>query len=160
MGFDSPDGAEAGLLLEIRRRERSMERIVVGFDGSEQSRKALERAAEIAGGATIAVVCAANVSRLMRDPSGGTSPVDPADVEARANALAEARKFMAERGLDGVFVEGHGNPADVIVQEAEESGADLIVVGNRGLSGTRRLFMGSVSTNVVHHAPCDVLVVR
>ena len=59
-----------------------------------------------------------------------------------------------------MFVEGHGNPADVIVQEAEESGADLIVVGTRGLGATRRAFMGSVSTNVVHHAPCDVLVVR
>jgi nucleotide-binding universal stress UspA family protein len=50
----------------------------------------------------------------------------------------------------------------VLVQEAEESGADLIVVGTRGLSATRRALrlMGSVSTNVIHHAPCDVLVVR
>jgi nucleotide-binding universal stress UspA family protein len=53
-----------------------------------------------------------------------------------------------------------GNPAEVIVQEAEDSGADLIVVGTRGLHATKRLFIGSVSTNVVHHAPCDVLVVR
>ena len=137
-----------------------MDRIVVGFDGSEHSRKALERAADIAGGATLAVVCAADVSRLMRDPAGGASPVDPADAEARAKALAEAREYVEGRGLQGVFVEGLGNPADVIVQEAEESGADLIVVGTRGLNVARRLVMGSVSTNVVHHAPCDVLVVR
>ena len=137
-----------------------MERIVVGFDGSEHSRKALERAADIAGGATLAVVSAANVQRLMRDPAGGASPVDPADVEARANALAEARKYAESRGLKGEFIEGHGNPADVLVQEAEESGADLIVVGTRGQSVAKRMFMGSVSTNVIHHAPCDVLVVR
>ena len=47
-----------------------------------------------------------------------------------------------------------------MVQEAEASDADLIVVGTRGLHATKRLFLGSVSTKVVHHAPCDVLVVR
>jgi nucleotide-binding universal stress UspA family protein len=137
-----------------------MERIVVGFDGSEHSRKALERAADLAGGATLAVVCAADVARLVRDPAGGASPVDPADAEARANALAEARRYLEGRGLVGVFIEGTGHPADVIVQEAAESGADLIVVGTRGLNAAKRLVMGSVSTTVVHHAPCDVLVVR
>jgi nucleotide-binding universal stress UspA family protein len=137
-----------------------MERIVVGFDGSEHARKALERAADIAGGATIAVVSAANVARSLRDPAGGVSPVDPADAQARAEALAEARKYLEERGVKGVFVEGHGRAADVIVDEARESGADLIVVGTRGLSAAKQMFMVSESTNVVHHAPCDVLVVR
>jgi nucleotide-binding universal stress UspA family protein len=137
-----------------------MDRIVVGFDGSEQSRKALARAAEIAGGATIAVVSAAAPARLLRDPAQGVSPEDPADVEARTEALAEARKYLEGRGINGVYVEGHGNPADVIVQEAEDSHADLIVVGTRGLNAAQRVFMGSVSTNIVHHAPCDVLVVR
>ena len=137
-----------------------MKRIVVGFDGSEQSRKALERAADLAAGATLAVVCAADVSRLMRDPAGGVSPVEPADADARASALAQARGYLEGRGVDGVYVEGTGHPADVIVQEAEESGADLIVVGTRGLNAAKRLVLGSVSTTVVHHAPCDVLVVR
>jgi nucleotide-binding universal stress UspA family protein len=137
-----------------------MERIVVGFDGSEHARKALQRAAEIANGATVAVVSAANVTPYLRDPAGGVGPVDPADAEARTKALAEAREFLEGKGVNGVYVEGHGRPADVIVEEAEESGADLIVVGTRGHGATRQLFMGSVSTNVVHHAPCDVLVVR
>jgi nucleotide-binding universal stress UspA family protein len=137
-----------------------MERIVVGFDGSEHSRKALARAADIAGGATVAVVAAANISRLMRDPAGGVAPVDPAEAEARTRALAEAREYLEGRGVKGIFVEGHGNPADVIVQEAEGSGADMVVVGTRGLNAAQRLVLGSVSTNVMHHAPCDVLVVR
>jgi nucleotide-binding universal stress UspA family protein len=137
-----------------------MDRIVVGFDGSEHGRKALARAAEVANGATIAVVAAANVARLMRDPAGGLAPVDPAEAEARTNALAEAREYLEGKGITGVYVEGHGNPADVIVQEAEESGADLIVVGTRGLNAAQRLLLGSVSTNVMHHAHCDVLVVR
>jgi nucleotide-binding universal stress UspA family protein len=137
-----------------------MERIVVGFDGSEHARKALERAADIANGATVAVVSAVNVKRLMRDPAGGVDPIDPADAEARQQALAEAREYLEGRGIKGVYIEGTGNPADVIVQEAEENGADLIVVGTRGQSTPRRVIMGSVSTNVIHHAPCDVLVVR
>ncbi len=137
-----------------------MKRIVVGFDGSEHSHKALERAADIANGATLAVVCSADVTRLLRDPAGSVSPVDPAAAEARTNALAEARQYLEGRGLEGVFVEGTGHPADVIVQEAEDSGADLIVVGTRGQNAAKRLVLGSVSTTVVHHAPCDVLVVR
>ena len=80
--------------------------------------------------------------------------------EERTRALAEAREYLEGRGIDAVYIEGHGNPADVMVQEAEESKADLIVVGARGLSAAKRITMGSVSTNVVHHAPCDVLVVH
>jgi nucleotide-binding universal stress UspA family protein len=135
-----------------------MERIVVGFDGSEHARKALERAADIADGATLAVVSSAHFRTFYR--GAGLSPIDPADAEARSAALAEAREYLEGRGMEGVFIEGHGNAGDVIVQEAEESKADLIVVGARGLGAARRLALGSVSTNVVHHAHCDVLVVR
>ena len=135
-----------------------MKRIVVGFDGSDNARKALARAAELAHGATVAVVSATSPSTFMRDP--GVSKEDPADVEARTQALAEARKDLEEKGITGQYITGHGNPADVIVAEAEESGADLIIVGTRGHNAARRVLLGSVSTNIVHHATVDVLVVR
>jgi nucleotide-binding universal stress UspA family protein len=134
-----------------------MERIVVGFDGSEHSQKALARAADIANGATLAVVSAAHVEGFL---GGAVSPIDPAEAEAREKALAEAREYLDGRGINGEFIEGNGNPGDVLVQEAKESGADLIVVGTRGRNAAKRVVLGSVSTNVVHHAPCDVLVVR
>lgn len=134
-----------------------MERIVVGFDGSEPSRKALERAADIANGATLAVVSAAHVEGFL---GGAVSPIDPVEADARAKALAEAREYVQGRGVNAEFIEGNGNPGDVLVAEARESGADLIVVGTRGRNAARRVALGSVSTNVVHHAPCDVLVVR
>jgi nucleotide-binding universal stress UspA family protein len=134
-----------------------MERIVVGFDASDGSRKALARAADIADGATLAVVSATNVEGFL---GGAISPIDPAEAEARANALGEAREYLEGRGLTGEFIEGNGNPADVLVEEAKQSRADLIVVGTRGRNAARRLALGSVSTNVVHHATCDVLVVR
>jgi nucleotide-binding universal stress UspA family protein len=139
-----------------------MNRIVVGYDGSEHARRALERAADIAKmrGARLAVVSSAQLSRLARDPSGAARPIDPAELEERESALAAARAFVADQGMEADFVEGTGDPADVLVQEAEESGADLIVVGTRGLNVAQRWLIGSVSTKVVQHAPCDVLVVR
>ena len=136
-----------------------MKRIVVGFDGSENSHKALERAADLADGAVVAVVCSADVRRLMRDPAGGASAIDPADEEARSNALAEAREYLEGRSIEGAYVEG--------VESGRRHGPGGGSVGRRsdrgrhqGLHATKRLFLGSVSTKVVHHAPCDVLVVR
>lgn len=53
-----------------------------------------------------------------------------------------------------------GDPADAILDVAQEQDAALIVVGNKGMTGTRRLLLGSVPNNVAHHAPCSVLIVR
>ena len=109
-----------------------MKRIVVGYDSSEHAKRALERATDIAKmrGARLAVVSAAPVSLFLR---GAASPVDPVEAEEREKALAEARAYLADKGVEVDFVEGHGDPADVIVQEAEERGGDLVVVGTRGL---------------------------
>jgi nucleotide-binding universal stress UspA family protein len=134
-----------------------MDRIVVGYDGSDHSRKALERAADIADGATLAVVSSVHVEGFL---GGGISPIDPAEADARRKALDEAREYLEGRGVKGEYIEGNGNPADVLTDEAKESGADLIVVGTHGRNATKRLALGSVSTNVVQHATVDVLVVR
>ena len=138
-----------------------MKTIVVGYDGSEHGRRALERAGQLAAdGASVRVVSAIRISRLVRDPARGTSPLDPAEVEERKRNLEEARAFLGEKGIETFTVEGHGDPADVIVDEARESSADLIVVGTHGRNFAERAVLGSVSTKVVHNANCDVLVVR
>jgi len=54
----------------------------------------------------------------------------------------------------------HGDPAEVLADVAEEEGARLIVVGDRGLTGVKRFLLGSVSHKLSHHAPCSVLIVR
>lgn len=134
-----------------------MQNIVVGYDGSETAKRALARAAELANGATVTVVSAVHVH-----PAAGRSagPVDPDEVSERRQELAEAETLLREKGITPQLVEGHGDPAEVIVDQAKESGCDLIVIGTRGLNIAERLLLGSVSTKVLHDAPCDVLVVR
>ena len=53
-----------------------------------------------------------------------------------------------------------GDPADAILDVAEERDADLIVVGNKGMTGAKRFLLGSVPNKVSHHAPCSVLIIR
>ena len=72
-----------------------------------------------------------------------------------AHAASEARRR-------GVKVETHavpGDPADALVGVATEVGADLVVVGNRGMTGKRRFVLGSVPNKVSHHCPCSLLIV-
>lgn len=134
-------------------------KVVVGYDGSEHARRALERAAGFAqDGERVTVVSAAH--RLVTTGRGPGIVADPAEIEERKRNLAEAASFLAERGVDPDLVEAHGDPGLAIVEEARDRGADLVVVGTRGRNTAERLLLGSVSSKVVHRAPCDVLVVK
>jgi nucleotide-binding universal stress UspA family protein len=137
-----------------------MKTIVVGYDETEPSKRALERAAEIAGafGSTLIVTSVASVVL----PAGrGTGGVDPTDPLARhEEELAHARTFLEGRGIGAEFQPAVGEPAEAIVQVAEERGADLIVVGTREPNVVQRLLGQSVSQAVSHQAHCDVLIVH
>lgn len=136
-------------------------KIVVGYDGSEHAERALSRAMGIAGADDqILVVAAAHTSTIARDPAMGASSVDPIEAEAAGEALEKAKATLAASGTPSRFIEGHGDPADTIVRIADDEGAGLVVIGTRGLNLAQRALLGSVSTKVVHHASCDVLVVR
>lgn len=133
-------------------------RIVVGYDGSDSAKRALDRAIELRdGGAAIDVVAA---ERLMPQGKGAMFVVDPIDVEACTRAVRDAAARLRDAGVSGTLVEARGDPGDVLVEHAGEVGADLIVVGTRDHGPVGRALLGSVSTAVVHRAPCDVLVVR
>lgn len=138
-----------------------MQKIVVGYDGSEHADRALERAVGLVGsGGSLVVVSAARLATLAHDPALGTSAVDPIEAEWARGNLDKARERLAGKDVQVRTVEGHGDPADALVRQARDEGADLIVVGTRGLNAAQRALMGSVSTKVVHHADCDVMVVR
>jgi nucleotide-binding universal stress UspA family protein len=145
----------------------SFKAIVVGTDGSDTARKAVEQAADLAkqsGGDLHIVMAAAAVpeSRLRSEragvPDDVAHTVNPnEDTEAELKAAAEPYENQ------GIKVHTHakqGDPADAIIDVAESNGADLIVVGNKGMTGAKRFFLGAVPNKISHHAPCSVLIVR
>jgi nucleotide-binding universal stress UspA family protein len=132
-------------------------KIVVGYDGSEAAKRALERATTLAGEQNRIVVVAAAESHARTGITEGAH-LDPSEVERRRRDLDDAQAYLAKRGIEGETIEAQGDPGEVIVEAAKD--ADLAIVGSRGLNPLQRLLMGSVSSKVVHRAECDVLVVR
>jgi len=137
-----------------------MKTIVLGYDGSEQSDRALARAGDLATafGSTVVVV---SVAPLMSGGAHGGGSVDPTDPPEVHDVLLDgARGRLADRGLTAEVALGLGAPADAIVQLAEERAAELIVVGTREPGLMERLLGLSVSESVQRRAHCDVLIVH
>ena len=135
-----------------------MQNVVVGYDGSDESKRALDRAATLGrSGASVTVVTAVSVG-VHGPKSMGALNED--ELSAAKETLEAARTHLKTQGIDVHAIEGEGEPADVILEATREINADLIIIGTRGLGAAKRLMLGSVSTKVVHDAPCDVLVVR
>jgi nucleotide-binding universal stress UspA family protein len=142
-------------------------RIVVGTDGSETARQAVREATELAKktGASLGIVSAFDpvpTSRLREERLQAPSDIEHAvnpheDVDA---ILAEAAREVGEAGVPIETFARQGEPADAILDVAEEQNADLIIVGNKGMTGAKRFLLGSVPNKVSHHAPCSVLIVR
>jgi nucleotide-binding universal stress UspA family protein len=133
---------------------------VVGTDGSETAAKAAERAGALAQatGATVHVVCAYTSHGTTTIKSGSdtffvSALIDAEDIAAKqASALRAGGVTVTVAALDG-------KPAAIILDEAKRVSADLIVVGNRRMQGVQRI-LGAVANDIVHHADCDVLVVK
>jgi nucleotide-binding universal stress UspA family protein len=142
-------------------------RIVVGTDGSETAQRAVKEAAELARqtGAELDLVSAYEPvpqSRLRSEqleaPDDIAHTVGPReDVDA---ILSTAAEDVREAGINVRTFARQGEPADAILDVAEEEKADLIIVGNKGMTGAKRFLLGSVPNKVSHHAPCSVLIIR
>jgi nucleotide-binding universal stress UspA family protein len=137
--------------------------IVVGIDGSENSKDALRLAAAEAAlhGAKLRVVCSWHLPESLY--MGGWAPgidVTSGFEEAARDIAAEALVDLArlQPGLDTESDVVRGHAAAALVEESRDS--DLLVVGSRGLGGFRSLLLGSVSDQVAHHASCPVMIVR
>jgi len=142
-------------------------RIVVGTDGSETAGEAVRQAIDLAklSEATLSIVSA--YEPVSKRRVEGEKLDAPADVQYEINPREDVNLVLdtaaAEARKEGVEVQTHpveGDPADAILNVAEESKADLIVVGNKGMTGARRFLLGSVPNNVSHHAPCSVLIIQ
>ena len=141
--------------------------IVVGTDGSETATEAVKQAVELAAAtkAKVELVSAyepVSNTRLREEatqvPGDMQWAVNPReDVDA---TLGEAQEMAANAGVEVQIFARQGDPADAILDVAEETKADLIIVGNKGMTGARRFLLGSVPNKVSHHAPCSVLIIR
>jgi nucleotide-binding universal stress UspA family protein len=141
--------------------------IVVGTDGSTTAQEAVRQAIELAKtvNATIHLVSAyepVSEGRLSHErqqvPEDAQWMVNAReDVDA---ALKESAEGLEDEGLNVQRYAREGDPADAILDVAEETNADLIVVGNKGMTGAKRFLLGSVPNKVSHHAPCSVLIIR
>ena len=140
--------------------------IVVGMDGSDTAREAVTQATALARsvGARIELVSAyepvsdARLRESIVVPQDLHWIINPReDVEA---ALEDAAAAIRAAGVEVEVFARQGDPADAILDVAEERGSDLIVVGNKGMTGAKRFLLGSVPNKVSHHAPCSVLIIR
>ncbi len=139
--------------------------IVVGTDGSDTAREAVRQAAELAKrlGAHVHLVCAyepaPSVALREADKPGVDWALGPPR-EAVDATLAEGAASFERAGVAVERYARRGDAADAILDVAEERSADLIIVGNRGTTGTSRFLLGSVPNKISHHAPCAVLIIR
>ena len=141
--------------------------IVVGTDGSDTASEAVRQATELAKaiGAKVHLVSAfepVGNQRLREErqqvPEDMSWMVNQReDVDA---TLRDAAEKIQEDGVEVDTYARQGDPADAILDVAEEKNADLIVVGNKGMSGAKRFLLGSVPNKVSHHAPCSVMIIR
>jgi nucleotide-binding universal stress UspA family protein len=141
--------------------------IVVGTDGSDTASQAVREAIGLAGalGAKLELVSAYEpvaAQRLSEErrqaPEDLQWAINPReDVDATLEAAAAPAR---EAGVEVDLYARQGDPADAILDVAEERKADLIIVGNKGMTGAKRFLLGSVPNKVSHHAPCSVLIIR
>jgi len=138
-------------------------KIVVGVDGSEASLRAAEKAADLARSmnASLVLVSVVPPPTVLLGELMTPEIVDPKPlVDAANEALTRvAEKLRSEKGVEVATRVIVGEPAESIIEIAEDEKADLIVVGRRGLSRIERLFIGSVTKKVLERAHVDVLVV-
>jgi nucleotide-binding universal stress UspA family protein len=142
-------------------------RIVVGTDGSDTAREAVRQATDLAklSGATLSIVSAyAPASKKRSSSEQRDAPADIAyEIGPREDINLVLDSAAADAKKEGIEAQTHpveGDPAEASLNVAEQTKADLIVVGNKGMSGARRFLLGSVPNKVAHHTPCSVIIVR
>jgi nucleotide-binding universal stress UspA family protein len=137
------------------------ERIVVGSDGSDTASEAVRQAFELVKGhdRVLHVVSAYRPANARVVAVGG----DEWDILPEDRVDSVLQDVASRARIEGVKVETHAvrsDPATAIIRVAKEVGADLVVVGNKGMKGAKRFLLGSVPNKVAHSAPCAVLIIK
>jgi len=147
---------------------KAIGRVLIAFDGSEDSIKAIK----LAGSITSKSKMRFTVVHVYTSPSirfSAASGMPMVDYKALEDAKKEDAKRLLAKGLqlaEGVGIQAAGelieapSVVEAIVEFATKEKADLIIVGTRGMTGFKKLLLGSVSSGLVNHAPCNVLIAR
>lgn len=161
-GFVHPDPDPAPW-----RPGRSIATVVAGTDGSPTAARAVAAAVELAAKLGAALHLVGAYGGLAPRAAPALMQGAPAELawlartaERTTQTLERAAREARDAGVQTTCHPRRGEPADAIISVAEEVDAELIVVGNRGMSAVRRHVLGSVPGKVAHHAPCSVLIVR
>src|SRR5205085_4422409 len=164
-GYDRRAGS--GERAEERPRRSMFKSIVLGTDGSDTATQAVRQAVGLASaiGAKVQLVSAyepVSEQRLKEERKEAPEDLQWAiGPREEVDATLEAAAALArEVSVPVELYARQGDPADAILDVAEEQGADLIVVGNKGMTGAKRFLLGSVPNKISHHAPCSVLIIR
>ena len=136
-------------------------KLLVPVDGSDHSAKTLAHACGLAKDLSADIV----VLQVIDAPFFAGYPYDLTSVHEDLEKIKDAEFENLKADLDkaGVSYQREvekGNPAETIVAVAEAGNYDMVVIGSHGASAGERFLLGSVSDRVVHHAPCDVYVVK
>jgi len=136
--------------------------ILVAHDGSAHAGKALSEAGKLAGklGGTVKIVTVVPDLCLTEVSDSECKLVTNSLFSDAKNSMKKVTDDLAAQGIKAEIVIKDGHPAEKIIEAAKESGAELIVVGSHGRHGAKKFLLGSVSSKVVEHAPCHVLVVK
>jgi nucleotide-binding universal stress UspA family protein len=144
-----------------------MKKILAAIDGSEVSEKVLQKSKAIAEKYQSEVLVMTIVKRMMPNyhyrmgaDFGHTHLVDKDDEEIGKRMMEHAKEVFKDYPGKFDTLLAHGEPADGILEIADREQPDLLIMGSRGLGGFKRVMLGSVSTKVLHHANCDVMVVK
>ena len=137
-----------------------IQKMLVAYDETDGSKRALERAAELATtfGAKVSVT---SVVPLVHTTVRGSGPIDPTDTpQMHREELAHAKAYLEQQGLDAELIAASGDPASAIVKIADDVEADLVIVGTREPTLVDRIMRHSVSQQVARQVHRDLLIVH
>jgi nucleotide-binding universal stress UspA family protein len=135
-----------------------MKTIVVAYDETPESKRALDRASVLAKACGSRLIVTSVAPVMAGRSSGAVDPTDPP--EEHVGELKHAREYLEGQGIEAEYVPAIGHPDAAIVEVAKERNADLVVVGSRELGFVKRALGQSVSEGVAHKVECDLLIVH
>ncbi len=153
---------------KIRKLGNGLPRILIGFDGSRESKFAVEEVAnrQWPKGTMVRLVSASEpLNRrllVLKGIKSGETPQNGSTLPWPwiEEKLAKAREKVTQPGVEVETEILTGDPRSVLLAQARKFRADTLFLGNRGLTGVKRFLLGSVSTAVASHSPCSIEIIR